>query len=214
MNKLTHFSLVTLLLMLVSCGNRLTDVTYSTEDENGGLTVIRFYDNGKVIFTKIDSQKVKEYSTLYMCLGYNTHFGEYQRNGSVVKLARNGIVRDECIFEDGVIKWKDAEFKPDKRFSTIKRNGKYGGTRYTSDDIDLFFIDETKVYGIAGGDRRLCNYELKDGKMLIDNVDLILEEGKNKLILSNSWNTLILKKENKDYNDYEFNQEILKDTEY
>lgn len=201
-------SFVSVLLVFTSCGSNLTDVTYTSGEGGVDLIAIRFYDNGEMLITE-GMPYMEEESPLYMCFGWGTKWYRYKKEGNTIKLLHGDDVQDQLKLEGGVIKYGNLELRPDKRFSTIKRSGKYGGTIYASNwgsesVAVLAFINETQVYQIDRSKKVLCNYEIEDGKVIIDTANLILEEGKDKLIYNSSWNTLVLKKHSETLNDLEF----------
>ena len=215
-NLINAFRLVAMLVVFTSCGDNLTNATYTIQDEDGDVHAIRCYDNGKVIFTKIEGRNVdvNNHPILYMCFGEHnkTAIKEFQRDGKTIKLAENGIIKDAFTFENNTIIWHEGEYKPDTRFSTIQNSGKYGGTvyeaKYDRETIYLVFIDDTNVFQIDGKHKILCSYEIEEGKLFIDNVNMILEEGKDKLIYNQSYQSLIFKKKDIKLDDLIFQKEF------
>lgn len=195
-------SLVAMLLVFAGCGGSLTNTTYTFQDEFGNICAIKCYDNGKVLITEINSSDVdiNNLPVLYMCYGDygNSEIKEYRREGKTIKLIEGGIINDAFTFDNNIIKWKGKEFKPNERFSSIKNSGKYGGTvyeaKYDRETLYFVFIDDTKVFQIDGKWKILCNYETEDGKVFIDNVNMVLEEAKDKLLYNQSFQSLIFKK--------------------
>lgn len=202
-----------MLLVLSGCGNNLTNSVYSFEDNSGNLYVIKFYENEEIVFADINSRfvNVDENSPLYMCYcnSENAEQAKYQRNGKSIKIVKGGIVKDEMTFDGGTIKWKGVDFKLDKRFSTIKKQGKYSGTMYVTkygseDAIAFLFIDESKLMYIDNMKKSICDYEIEDGKLIIPEENIVLEEGKDKLIFNNSWASYIFKKYDQELDDFDF----------
>lgn len=217
MKKLINvFSLVAVLVAFTSCGDNLTNATYTIQDKDGDVHAIRCYENGKVLITKIEGRNVdiQDHKVLYICFGEGnkTEIRDFQRDGKTIKLAEGGVIKDAFIFEDNTIKWQGVEFKPDARFSTIKKCGKYGGTAYVTNDGDekiyLVFVDESKVFQVSRKRKVLCNYEIEDDKLYIDNLNIILEEGKDKLIYNQSYQSLIFKKTDMKLDDLKFHEEF------
>lgn len=202
---ISAFSLVAMLLVFTGCGDNLTNSVYTAFD--GGLGVIKFFDNNKFVMTVIDNSHIKDKEPLYICYGNGGDEFEYRKEGKSIKVIVGGIIKDEMIFEDGVIKWGSMKFELDKRFSSIKRSGKYGGTMYTADNgseiITLVFINDSKVFEITKRTKILQDYEVEDGKVYIGNY--ILEEAKDKLIYRDL-ETLIFKKSEVEFDDIKFQE--------
>jgi len=210
-NLINAFRLVAMLVVFTSCGGNLTNSVYSYEDDHGTLYAIKFYENEKFVFVDINSRYVDDKSPLYMCYcnSKNAEQAEYRRDGKSIKIIKGGIIKDEMIFEGGVIKWKGVEFKLDKRFSTIKKQGKYSGTVYVTkygseDAVAFLFISESKLMYISNMKKSICDYEIEDGKLIIPEENIVLDEGKDKLIFNSSWGSYVFKKHDQELDDFEF----------
>ena len=210
-NLINAFSLVAMLVVFTSCGGNLTNSVYSYEDDHGKLYAIKFYENEKFVFVDINSRYVDDKSPLYMCYcnSKNAEQAKYRKDGKSIKILKGNIVKDEMIFEGGIIKWKGVEFKLDKRFSTIKKQGKYSGTvyvtNYGSEDAVVFvFINESKLMYIENMKKTIRDYEIEDGKLIIPEENIVLDEGKDKLIFNSSWGSYIFKKHDQELDDFEF----------
>jgi hypothetical protein len=155
---ISAFSLVAMLLVFTGCGDNLANSVYTFSNDYQ-LCLLKFCENNKFILTGIDYSRIKENEPLYIAYGDKFEDYEYRKEGKSIKVIKGGIIKDEMIFEKGIVKYRGLELELDNRFSTIK-NSKYAGKLFVANSgsekaIIFAFINDKKVVYIKNMKKNL-----------------------------------------------------------
>lgn len=207
MKRIFNFLIVVIcVIMTTGCESKLKDMAYSyTNESSGTVSVIRLYNNGKVLINRFSKWDIEGDEEIYMIKGRNMVCASYERRDSIINIIVGDEIRDKIIIQkDGGIRYKADVYRPDKRFKNIKPVGKYGGKSYEADDestkLYMCFIDEETVLLASQGnysdniDLDYYKYEISGDKIIISGKGLIFKpEGENYLIMNNEWASLVMK---------------------
>lgn len=193
-------------VMVAGCGTELKDIAYSyTNKSNGEVTVIRLYENGKVLINRFNRLSLENKDKIHMCKGSNVLGASYNIVDSIINVTVEDYITDKIIVQkDGGLRYKSDVYRPDKRFKDIRPIGKYGGKAYEAKDegngLYMCFIDDKTVL-LASLNRSSDNvdvdyydYEVSGDNVVISDKNFIFKsEGENYLVMDNGWGKIVMK---------------------